>query len=402
MSKNLSLTLAQRVQRIKPSPTLQISAQAEALKAEGKQIINLSVGEPDFNTPDLIKEAAIKAIWSYPIKYTAVDGIKPLKEAVVKKFRTENHLDYAIDQVIVSTGAKQSLYNLFAAIINTEDEVIIPAPYWVSYPDMVKLNDGMPVIVKTDLSQGFKMTPSQLEGAITERTRAIIINSPSNPSGMAYTKEELIALAEVILPYPNILVVTDDIYEHNLWNHTSFVNIVNASPKLKDRTLVVNGVSKAYAMTGWRIGYAAGPKTIIAAMKKIQSQTTSNPNTVAQYAALEALSGEQQSRVMMTETYKKRHDFVYEALQACPGINCLPSDGTFYLFPCIEELTQHSKIKNDLEFAELLLQEAGIAIVPGTAFGSPQYFRLSFATSMDLLEEALGKLKQVIIELMKT
>lgn len=392
--------LADRVQRIKPSPTLAISARAEELQAEGKPIINLSVGEPDFDTPEYIKEAAIKAIREGHTKYTAVDGIKPLKQAVIDKFAKDNNLHYKLNQILISCGAKHSIYNLLTAVINPGDEVIIPAPFWVSYPDMVKLTDGVPVIVNTDFSNHFKMTPKQLEAAITPKTRMLIINSPSNPTGMAYTKEELKQLGEVLLRHPNVLVCSDDIYEQNQWNHTPFANIVNACPALQDRTIVVNGASKTYAMTGWRIGYAAGPANIIAAMKKAQSQSTSNACSIAQYAALAALQGDQSCIHEMTKAYKERHDYLYGELQKIPGIKCLPSDGTFYCFPSVSALFKPEKgISNDLEFAEFLLSKAEIAIVPGSAFGAPGHIRLCYTTSMENLVEAVKRLKKALVEL---
>lgn len=392
--------LSQRVQRIKPSATLAISTQAEELQAEGKPIINLSVGEPDFDTPDYIKEAAIKAIRAGHTKYTPVDGIKALKQAVVDKFANENNLHYKLNQILISSGAKHSIYNLLSAVINPGDEVIIPAPYWVSYPDMVKLTDGEPVTVKTDFSKQFKMTPAQLEAAITDKTRVLIINSPSNPTGIAYTKEELKQLGDVLLRYPNIIVCSDDIYEHNQWNHTPFANIVNACPALQDRTIVVNGASKTYAMTGWRIGYAAGHPAIIGAMKKAQSQSTSNASSIAQYAALAALQGDQSCIREMTKAYKERHDYLYSELQKIPGIECLPSDGTFYCFPSVEALFKPEKgITNDLEFAEFLLTKAEIAIVPGSAFGAPGHIRICYTTSMQNLVEAVKRLKQVLATL---
>ncbi len=397
MTKDLALELAQRIQRIKPSPTLAVSARAEELQAEGKPIINLGVGEPDFDTPEHIKEAAIRAIHDGRTKYTAVDGTKSLKKAIIDKFSRENHLNYEPAQILVSSGAKHSIYNLFTAVLNPGDEVIIPAPYWVSYPDMAKLADANPVIVKTDFSTHFKMTPAQLKAAITDKTRIVILNSPSNPTGMAYSASELKALGEVILHYPGIIVMSDDIYEHNLWNHLPFTNIVNACPELYDRTVVINGVSKSYAMTGWRIGYAAGPAKIIGAMKKAQSQSTSNPASISQYAAEAALSGDMKYVQLMTEAYKKRHDFLINEFKNIPGLKCLPSDGTFYTFPNIEAfLNRDPSVTNDIEFAEFLLTQANIALVPGSAFGTPGYVRLSYATSMENLEQAVANIKKAL------
>jgi aspartate aminotransferase len=397
MNKDLAQELAQRVQRIKPSPTLAVTARAEELCAEGKKIINLSIGEPDFDTPDHIKEAAIKAIHAGHTKYTAVDGTKSLKQAIIHKFKNENDLTYTHNQVLVSCGAKHSLYNLFSAILDPGDEVIIPAPYWVSYPDMVKLADGEPVIVKTDFAQKFKMSPAQLAAAITDKTRLVILNSPSNPTGIAYTKDELRALGEVILNHPGIIVASDDIYEHHMWNNKPFSNIVNACPELYDRCIVVNSVSKTYAMTGWRIGYSAGPTKIIGAMKKAQSQNTSSPTSISQYASQAALESDQTCVAIMTKAYKERHDYLVSELQQISGVKCLPSDGTFYCFPSIEGLyNKEAGITNDLEFAEFLLTVAEIAVIPGSAFGAPGHIRLCYTTSMENLVEAVTRLKKAL------
>jgi aspartate aminotransferase len=393
--------LANRVQRIKPSPTLAVAARAEELKAAGKNIISLSVGEPDFDTPTHVKEAAIKAIQDGFTKYTAVDGTKSLKQAIIDKFARENNLKYEPSQIIVSCGAKHSIFNVFSAMLNPEDEVIIPAPYWVSYPDMAKLADAMPVIVKTDFNQQFKMTPAQLEAAITPKTRIVVLNSPSNPTGIAYTKAELVALGDVLLKYPNILVVSDDIYEHTLWSKEPFTNILMACPALNDRCIIINGASKAYAMTGWRIGYAAGPAKIISAMTKVQSQSTSNPTSIAQVATQAALNGDQSCITMMTKAFKERHDFVLAELQSIPGVKCLPCDGTFYIFPCVDGIIdQASNINNDIEFSEYLLNEAEIAVVPGSAFGAPGYIRISYATSMEKLQEAMKRMKAAVAKLL--
>jgi aspartate aminotransferase len=402
MTNDLALVLADRVQRIKPSPTLSVSARADELVEAGKPIINLSVGEPDFDTPDHIKEAAIKAIRDGRTKYTAVDGIKPLKQAIVNKFAKENKLNYALNQVLVSCGAKHSIYNLFAAVINPGDEVIIPAPYWVSYPDMALLVDGKPVIITTSFADSFKLKPEQLEAAITDKTRVIMLNSPSNPTGVAYTVDELKALGEVIKRHPRVIVASDDIYEHNLWSQPTFCNIVNACPELMNRTVVINGVSKSYAMTGWRIGYAAGPANIIAAMKKVQSQCTSNPTSAAQYAALAALEGDQGCIKMMTAAYKERHDFVISELQKIPGVRCIPSDGTFYTFPSVEGLlNKASGITNDMEFSEFLLNEANIAVVPGSAFGAPGHIRIAYTTSMNNLVKAMQSFRVAVASLVE-
>lgn len=392
--------LAARVQRIKPSPTLAVSARADELIAAGKDIINMSLGEPDFDTPSFIKEAAIKAIKDGQTKYTAVDGTSGLKKAIINKFARDNHVEYKLDQIIVSCGAKHSFYNLFAALLNPGDEVIIPAPYWVSYPDMVKLTDGVPVIVKTDLEQHFKMTPAQLEAAITPKTRIVILNSPSNPTGAAYTKSELQALAQVLVQYPNVLIASDDIYEHTYWGKEPFCNILMANPDLYDQTILINGASKAYAMTGWRIGYAGGPSKLIAAMKKVQSQSTSNPTSIAQAAAEAGLNGDQSCIATMTTAYKERHDYIIKEFLKIPGVQCQPSDGTFYTFPCMEEIIKNaSQFNNDIEFADFLLNDAGIAVVPGSAFGAPGYIRMSYAISMKQVKEAMKRLSKALTKL---
>jgi aspartate aminotransferase len=391
--------LSPRVQRIKPSPTLAVSARADELIAAGKNITNLGAGEPDFDTPDFIKQAAMTAIQQGFTKYTAVDGTVGLKQAIIKKFARDNQLTYTLQQVIVSCGAKHSLYNLFSALLKAGDEVIIPSPYWVSYPDMAKLADATPVFIKTDINQKLKITPAQLEAAITPQTRLVILNSPSNPTGVAYTAEEFTALGQVLLRHPSIVVVSDDIYEHTLWDPASFSNIVMACPELYDRCVVVNGASKAYAMTGWRIGYAAGPAKIIAAMKKIQSQSTSNPTSIAQAAAEAALNGDQSCVTTMTHAYQKRHDFVVGELQKMPGVECQAGHGTFYTFPSMEGVIQRAaNLNNDLELADYLLQKAEVAVVPGSAFGAPGHIRLSYATSMDNLQEAMKRIKAALNE----
>ena len=391
------MKLAARVERIKPSPTLAVAARANQLKAAGHNIINLGVGEPDFDTPGFIKEAAIRAIQDGFTKYTAVDGTPALKKAIINKFKEENHLTYEAAQILVSCGTKQSIYNLMQAFLNPGDEVIIPAPYWVSYPDMVLLAEATPVIISTNLEQHFKILPEQLEAAITPRTRLLILNSPSNPSGIAYSKAELQKIGEVLLKHPSILIASDDIYEHILWTNEPFHNIVNACPELYDRTIVFNGVSKAYAMTGWRIGYAAGPKNIITAMTNIQSQSTSNPTSISQVAAQAALEGQQNCVREMAVAYKERHEYIYHQLSAIPGIACHPSDGTFYTFPDVKGVIDGlAGVENDIEFSEYLLKEAGIAVVPGTAFGCAGCIRLSYATSMDTLKDAVSRLQKLL------
>lgn len=388
--------IAERAKRIQPSPTLAITAKAAELKRQGIDVIGLGAGEPDFDTPEHIKIAAIEAIKAGHTKYTPVDGIPELKQAIADKFKRDNNLEYALDQIIVSVGGKQSCYNLAQALLNPGDEVIIPAPYWVSYPAFALLADAKPVIIEAGIEQRFKITAEQLEKAITDKTRLIYLNSPSNPSGMAYTYAELKALGEVLLKHPNIIVATDDMYEHILWSDEPFANIVNACPELYDRTVVLNGVSKAYSMTGWRIGYAAGPKNLIATMKKLQSQSTSNPCSIAQRAAVAALNGPQDCIQTMLQAFKVRHDFVVKGLNALPGVQCIDGDGTFYAFADIREAMQAKGFKTDVEFCAYLLEEAKVAVVPGSAFGSEGHFRLSFATSDKALEEALKRMAEVL------
>lgn len=392
---NLKVLLSDRVQRIKPSPTLAVAARAEQMQAEGKNVISLSLGEPDFDTPHHIKEAAIKAIHDGHTKYTPIDGTSGLKKAIIDKFQRENNLSYTLPEILVSCGAKHSIYNALSVLLNPGDEVIIPAPYWVSYPDMVMLCSGNPVFVQTTQTQKFKLLPEQLEAAITPKTRAFIMNSPSNPTGVSYSKEELAALAEVLLKHPQIVVLSDDIYEHHQWKKP-FVNIVNACPELKAQTLVINSVSKTYAMTGWRIGYTGGSKEIIAAMRKAQSQNTSSPNSIAQYASEAALNGSQACVAEMTKAYKERHDYLYRELQTIPGIDCIPSDGTFYNFPDVSKLIARlDGIDNDVDLAELLLNKAEVAVIPGTAFGGVNHIRLCYTTSMPKLIEAVARMKKV-------
>jgi aspartate aminotransferase len=393
----MSIQLSNRVNAVKPSPTLAITARAAKMRAEGHDIIGLGAGEPDFDTPDFIKQAAIEAINKGFTKYTAVDGIAPLKKAIIDKFKNDNGLEYNPKQILVSCGGKQSSFNLTQALLNAGDEVIIPAPYWVSYPDMVLLADGVPVIIETTQAQNFKISPEQLRAAITEKTRLIFINSPSNPSGSAYSLDELKALGDVLAEFPNIIIATDDMYEHILWKQGTFVNILNAHPEFYDRTVVMNGVSKAYSMTGWRIGYAAGSEQLIEAMCTIQSQSTSNPTSISQYAALAALTGDQSFISDMCVEFKKRHDFVVAELNTIDGVECVETDGTFYVFPNIEKLLERlDGIDDDLAFSDYLIEKAGVALVPGSAFGTSGHIRLSIATSMDNLKTALERIKQAI------
>ena len=387
------LTLANRVQRVKPSPTLAVTARVAELRAAGKDIIGLGAGEPDFDTPDHIKAAAIKAINEGFTRYTAVDGTPALKRAIIAKFKRDNGLDYDLDQILVSCGGKQSFFNLCQALLNPGDEVIIPAPYWVSYPDMVRLADGEPVIIRAGVDTRFKITPEQLEAAITAKTRIIVINSPSNPTGVAYTRDELAALGEILKKCPQVLIATDDMYEHIIWSDEPFSNILNACPQLYARTIVLNGVSKVYAMTGWRIGYAGGPAELIKAMKKVQSQSTSNPTSISQVAAQAALEGDQSCIQPMIKAFKERHDYVIAALNDIPGVVCLPADGTFYCFPHVQAVIDRlDNVNDDIQLAEYLLDRAGVALVPGSAFGAPGYVRISFATGMDTLKDALTRI----------
>ena len=393
----MDIILSNRVGLVKPSPTLLVSEKASRMRAEGKDIISLGAGEPDFDTPQNIKDAAIVAINSGFTKYTAVDGIADLKLAIINKFKRDNGFDYEARQILVSVGGKQSCYNLCQALLNDGDEVIIPAPYWVSYPDMVLLAGGVPVFVNASVEQHYKITAAQLEAAITPKTKLFFINSPSNPTGVAYTLDELRALAQVLLRHPQIIIATDDMYEHIIWSQ-KFVNILNAEPSLKDRTVVLNGVSKAYSMTGWRIGYAAGPYELINAMKTIQSQSTSNPCSIAQKASVEALNGGDDVVHMMVKEFHERHDFVVKRLRAIEGIDVIPADGTFYIFPSVQSIIEQCGFANDLEFAEKLLLEEGLAVVPGSAFGCEGAIRLSFAIDRKSLNDALDRLERFIIK----
>ena len=381
------------LKRIKPSPTIAVSQKARELKAAGKDVIGLGAGEPDFDTPDNIKKAAIEAIHKGETKYTAVDGTPDLKKAIVNKFKRENNLEYSTNEITVGTGGKQVIYNALMATLNKGDEVIIPAPYWVSYPDMVLLAGGNPKIVKCNENDGFKLTPKNLKKAITKKTKWLILNSPSNPTGASYTKEEIEALSEVLIKNKNVHILSDDIYEHITYDNFNFFTIAQVS-KLKNRTLTMNGVSKSYAMTGWRIGYAAGPKEIIKAISKIQSQSTSNPSSISQAAAVEALNGTQDFIQERSNAFKERRDFVVNSLNNIKGISCLKPSGAFYVFPsCKKLLGKKTKLKTDKDFVEKLLEEALVAVVQGSAFGLDGYFRISYATSMDNLKKALDRIK---------
>ncbi|CAC9964382.1 Aspartate aminotransferase (EC 2.6.1.1) [uncultured Gammaproteobacteria bacterium] len=387
--------LSRRVIKVKPSATLAVTAKANELKAQGIQIVPMGSGEPDFDTPKNIQEAAIDAIKGGQTRYTAVDGTPELKNAIINKFKRDNDLSYTATEVMVSSGGKQVFYNLCQAVLDTGDEVIIPSPYWVSYPDMVILANATPVIVKTGLEQDFKITPEQLEANITDKTKLFVINSPSNPTGAVYSKAELQALATVLKKHPKVLIITDDIYEHVRWGNDDFVNIIMADNSLKDRSIILNGVSKAYAMTGWRIGYSAGPEIIIKAMKKIQGQSTSNPCSIAQAAALEALKGDQSIINTMVVAFEERHQFIVNALNAIDGIECPKSQGAFYSFPRVEGLIKRLGLKDDIELSTYCLEKLNIALVPGSAFGASGYIRFSFATSIDNIKLAVEKLSKV-------
>jgi aspartate aminotransferase len=397
-----AIKLSDCVSRIKESPTLAITAKAARYKSEGKDIIGLAAGEPDFDTPQHIKDAAKKAIDNGFTKYTPVSGIPSLKKAIIEKFKRDNHLEYTSNEVLVGVGGKQCIFNFCLAILNAGDEVIIPAPYWVSYADIALVSNAKPVIVECGIEQKFKMTATQLEGAITSKTKLLMLNSPSNPTGAVYTKEELKSLADVLIKHPDILIGTDDMYEHVKLKDQAFYNILNVCPELKNRTVVMNGVSKAYSMTGWRIGYAAGPSYIIKAMEILQSQSTSNPTSISQVAAEAALSGDQSCINPMIKAFRERHDFVVKSFNEIPGLSCIEAEGAFYAFPdarkAIENLFNKKiiKEKNDLAFADYLLEKEGVAVVPGSAFGAEGYFRISFATSMENLIEALRRIKRAL------
>ena len=388
--------ISNNLKRIKPSPTIAVTQKAKELKASGKDIIGLGAGEPDFDTPDNIKQAAIKAIKEGDTKYTAVDGTPKLKNAIVKKFKRENNLDYQIDQITVGTGGKQVIYNAMMATLNEGDEVIIPAPYWVSYPDIVLLAGGKPVILECNEKQGFKINPSELEKSITKKTKWIILNSPSNPTGACYSEKDIKEIGKILEKHSHVFILSDDIYEHVIYGNFEFFTIAQID-NLKDRVLTMNGVSKAYSMTGWRIGYAAGPKEIIKAIAKIQSQSTTNPSSISQAAAVEALNGVQYFIKERAISFRERRDFVVNALNAIEGIECLNPDGAFYVFPSCKGLigkkdSKGKEIKKDTDFVQSLLENNGIAVVQGSAFGLEGFFRISYATSMENLKKALEKI----------
>ncbi len=396
------IKLSDCVGRIKESPTLAITAKAARYKSEGKDIVGLAAGEPDFDTPQHIKDAAKKAIDNGFTKYTPVSGIPSLKKAIIDKFKRDNHLEYAPSEIIVGVGGKQCIFNFCLAVLNAGDEVIIPAPYWVSYADIALVSNAKPVIIECGIEQKFKMTAAQLEKAITSKTKLLMLNSPSNPTGAVYTKEELKELSEVLMKHPSILIGTDDMYEHVKLKDIPFYNILNVEPKLKDRCVVMNGVSKAYSMTGWRIGFAAGPSDIIKAMEILQSQSTSNPTSISQVAAEAALSGDQTCMEPMIKAFRERHAYVVKSFNETPGLSCIEAQGAFYAFPdarkAIERLYAQKilKEKTDLALADYLLEKEGVAVVPGSAFGSDGYFRISFATSMENLVEAMKRIKRAL------
>ena len=392
----MTVSLSQRVQKVKPSPTLAVTARAAKLKAEGKDIIGLGAGEPDFDTPAHIAEAGIDAIRKGITRYTAVDGTVELKDAIVAKFRRENALTYDRGQIIVSSGAKQTCFNVCAAVLDPGDECLIPAPYWVSYPDMALLADGVPVSLYAGPEQGYKITPAQLAAAITPRSKLLFMNSPSNPTGAAYTKAELQALGEVLAAHPRIVIASDEMYEHIYWAHERFTSFAAANPDLYDRTVTINGVSKAYAMTGWRIGYCGAPRELTAAMSTVQGQSTSNASSISQRAATVALTGDQTCVAEMNRAFKQRHDYVVAALNAMPGVSCRAGAGTFYAFANVVDAMHALGITDDNAFAEYLLVEGGVAVVPGSGFGAPGHMRISFACSLQTLEEAMRRIARVI------
>ncbi len=392
----MTVSLSQRVQKVKPSPTLAVTARAAKLKAEGKDIIGLGAGEPDFDTPAHIAAAGIDAIRQGITRYTAVDGTVELKDAIVAKFQRENGLTYDRGQIIVSSGAKQTCFNVCAAVLDPGDECLIPAPYWVSYPDMALLADGVPVSLYAGPEQGYKITPAQLAAAITPRSKLLFLNSPSNPTGAAYTKAELQALGEVLAAHPRIVIAADEMYEHIYWAPEPFTSFAAANPHLYDRTVTINGVSKAYAMTGWRIGYCGAPHELVVAMSTVQGQSTSNASSISQRAATVALNGDQSCVATMNRAFQERHDYVFAALNAMPGISCRAGAGTFYAFADVTGAMRALGIADDNAFAEHLLVQGGVAVVPGSGFGAPGHIRISFACSLQTLHEAMRRIERAI------
>jgi len=391
--------LSNRVEQIKPSATIAVSNKAMELKAQGKDIVSLGFGEPDFDTPEHIRAAAIQAINSGQTRYTAVDGTPELKAAIIQKFKRDNRLEFSPKQLLISNGAKQSLFNLLLAILNPGDEVIVPAPYWVSYPDMVKLTDGEPVILSSDSEHDFKITARHLRNSINEQTRLLILNSPSNPTGKVYSAEEYRELGAVLEEFPRVFIACDDIYEHIYWGKEPYHTLLNVCPGLAERTIIINGVSKAYAMTGWRIGYAAGPEDLISAMRKVQGQSTSCAGSVSQAAAVAALTGPQDCVEEMRQAFQKRYEYFRAALNSIPGVDCPSCDGAFYAFPSFQGvINQIDGLNNDVELAEWLMETAGVSTVPGSAFGAPGHLRLSYAASMEYLEEAVQRIRRAVSE----
>jgi aspartate aminotransferase len=396
----LPFKISNRVAQIKQAATFAVSMKAVELRSQGHDIISLGFGEPDFDTPEHIKQAAIEAIRAGETKYPPVDGTVRLKEAIVRKLANDNQLEFQPSQIIVSNGAKQSLFNLLVCLLNPDDEVILPAPYWVSYPDMIKLAEGQPVILNTTADTDYKVTPRQLHGSLTDRSRILIINSPSNPTGKTYTAEEYRALADVLIEYPKVMVVCDDIYEHIYWGETPFCTLLNVCPEFAPRTVIINGVSKAYAMTGWRIGYAAGPEKLVTSLRKIQGQVTSGASSISQAAAAAALEGPQDCVTEMREAYRRRHKYLVDALNNIEGIECPHCEGAFYAFPSFKSIIRRMPdIRDDVELAAWMLEHAGVAMVPGTAFGAPGHLRLSFATSMENLETCVSRIKNALAKL---
>ena len=385
--------LSNRIQKVKPSATITISAKAMELRANGVDVISLSAGEPDFDTPEHIKKAAIEAINKGQTKYTQVDGTPELKDAIINKFSRDNNLHYQRENIIASTGAKQTLYNLFQSVLEVDDEVVIISPYWVSYPDMVILADANPVIIKTHQEDNFEIDMGSFRAALTEKTKLLILNSPSNPTGLTYTKAQYESMGKILSDYPNVLIATDDMYEHIYWGNEPFISFAEACPNLFDRTITINGVSKAYAMTGWRIGYCGAPKSIAKAMKKVQGQSTSNPSSISQVAAIAALNGPHDAVNMMVGEYKKRHDYLCDALNKINGFNVSPGTGAFYLFPEVSSVIESKGFADDIEFSSFLIDQANVAVIPGSAFGAEGCIRISYATSMELLKESIARIK---------
>ncbi len=389
--------ISHRVDQIKPSATVMTSLKAMQLKAQGKDIVSLGFGEPDFDTPQHIRDAAIAAINEGKTRYTQVDGTPELKQAIIGKFHRDNELDFEPDQILVSNGGKQSLFNFFVALLNHGDEVIVPAPYWASYPDMVKLADAEPAILVGTAEHHYKITARDLRNTLNEKTRLLILNSPSNPTGKVYTEEEYRELGEVLIEHPKVFIACDEIYEHIYWGEGSYRSFLNACPGLAERVIIVNGVSKAYAMTGWRIGYLAGPQDLVAAMRKVQSQSTSCAGSVSQAAAVAALNGPQDCVEQMRDEFKRRYQYIHAALNNIPGVECPDCDGAFYAFPSFQEfLDSRDNLRDDLELTAWLLDEAGVSTVPGSAFGAPGHLRLSYAASMDYLEEAICRIRRAV------